>query len=224
MANRTTILKPYPTCLCAMLETFASENSGGVMLILEMKMGSAHQQHNAQAAMSWRMMATVHRICERRNAMCQAQDHGDGENVSTNPIILCLSGRSTSHGRSDSQDVNMHGSHSIEYDQICRAAHEAGALVALRPLSVADRRKYTCACFGVTDVPEPVFQTISRMAAGNPLHTELLAEEMMRSGLVRIEQGAIAEHAETFDTLQRNYMHVSLCCCLFSGLQMVQIQ
>ena len=96
----------------------------------------------------------------------------------------------------------MHGGHSVEYDQICRAAHEAGALVALRPLSVADRRKYTCACFGVTDVPEPVFQMISRMAAGNPLHTELLAEEMMRSGLVRIEEGAIVEHAETFDAME----------------------
>ena len=96
----------------------------------------------------------------------------------------------------------MHGGHSVEYDQICRAAHEAGALVALRPLSVADRRKYTCACFGVTDVPEPVFQMISRMAAGNPLHTELLAEEMMRSGLVRIEEGAIVEHAETFDAIE----------------------
>ena len=121
--------------LCAMLETYASENPGGVMLILEMKMGSAHQKHNTEAELTWRLMATVHQMCERRNdgggdgggGVGGSRDDGDGEKASSHPIILCLSGRSTSHGRSGLRESNLHGGHSLEYDQICHAAHEAGA-------------------------------------------------------------------------------------------------
>ena len=83
---------------------------------------------------------------------------------------------------------------------VLEAAHRDGCVLALRPLSAADRAHFLKHCLGAgehTLVPPALQQYVSDVAAGNPWHIETLARALLAkdSGLQPGPSGAAAARA-----------------------------